>query len=264
MKAVRKHTQEKWVLLYVERWLQTPVSHRDGRVEERMKGTPQGGVISPLLANLFLHYVFDRWMARHNPRTPFERYADDAVCHCRSGAEADALMSALKSRFAECGLELHPEKTKVVHCRDGKRKEEAEHVSFDFLGYTFRTRLSATRYGELFVNFAPAVSAKALKAMRHKIRRWGLFRWSNLSIEEIAARLNPVVRGWINDYGRFRKTGLHPVLEYIDHQLIRWAMGKYKQLKGRRTRAFLWMGRLAKRFSGLFEHWKFGVRPAVG
>lgn len=264
MVAVRKHTQEVWVLLYVERWLKASVIHADGTLEERGKGTPQGGVISPLLANLFLHYVFDKWMVRNRPGIPFERYADDAVCHCRTKKEAEAFLIELKQRFEACKLELHPEKTKVVYCQDGKRKGEAEHTSFDFLGFTFMARMARTYRGDFFVNFSPAASGKACKAMRQQLLEMGIVRWTALSIEEVARKVNPVVQGWINYYGQYRKTGLHPVLHYLELLLIDWVMRKYKQFKGRQRQASQWLGRVAKREPKMFSHWAFGVRPTTG
>lgn len=264
MKAVRKHTQDEWVLLYVERWLKAPVVHKDGTLEDRVKGTPQGGVVSPVLANLFLHYVFDKWMEKNHPGIPFERYADDVVCHCRTEKEAMVILDMLKRRFEECKLELHPDKTKVVYCKDGKRKGEAEHTAFDFLGYTFMARVARTYRGDFFVNFSPAVSGKACKGMRQELREMAFIRWTSLSINELARELNPIVRGWINYYGHFRKTGLHPVLHYLELQLVGWAMRKYKQFKGRKRKASHWLGRIAKREPKMFAHWLFGVRPAAG
>jgi retron-type reverse transcriptase len=123
MRAVRKHTDCLWALLYIDRWLKAPVRMADGRLIGRERGTPQGGVISPLLANLFLHYAFDMWMRRNFPDIPFERYADDAICHCRTEDQAMALRTALETRFADCGLTLHPDKTKIVYCRDESRRE---------------------------------------------------------------------------------------------------------------------------------------------
>ena len=182
LKAVRHHTRESWVVMYIERWLKAPVQMLDGSLLERTRGTPQGGVISPLLANLFLHYVFDKWMQREYADVPFERYADDVVCHCRSQLQAQALIEDLGRRFAQCGLELHPLKTRVVYCKDADRRGSYAETSFDFLGFTFRPRLSKNRWGKTFVNFSPAVSAKAGKAIRQEVRSWNLQNRSDKSL----------------------------------------------------------------------------------
>jgi RNA-directed DNA polymerase len=203
MRAVRHHTDCKWVLLYIERWLKAPVSMPDGTLVSRERGTPQGSVISPVLANLFLHYAFDCWMQREHPDIPFERYADDAICHCRSEAQAQKLRQALEQRFAECGLQLHPQKTKVIYCQDANRRGAYPQRSFDFLGYTFRPRSSRNRDGRQFVNFLPAVSKRAAQRMRQRVRRWRLHLRSDLKLEEIATWVRPVLGGWVRYYGCF-------------------------------------------------------------
>jgi len=203
LRALRKHTDCKWVLLYVERWLTTPFQFADGKQEERAKGTPQGGVVSPLLMNLFMHYVFDYWMARHNPQIPFARYADDGVVHCKTEAEAQQLKDALRKRFEECKLELHPEKTRIVYCRDGNRKARYEHESFDFLGYNFRGRLAKSRIGKYFCSFSPAISKNAVKHLHQTMREWSIPRWTNATLEMLADRANLVLRGWCQYYGHY-------------------------------------------------------------
>lgn len=239
MRALRRHTDEKWVLLYVMRWLTAPVAMPDGTVQERDRGTPQGGVISPLLANLFLHYAFDKWMVREFPNIPFERYADDAVCHCSSKREAITLWKALERRFTECGLMLHPAKTKVVYCQDSDRRERHPINSFDFLGYTFRPRRSKNRWGKFFVNFSPAISTKALTSIRQTVRSWKLHLRSDKALEDLARMFNATIRGWIQYYGAFYKSGLYPALRKIDERLVLWATRKYKRLRGHRRRARL-------------------------
>ncbi|MCH8838705.1 MAG: group II intron reverse transcriptase/maturase [Candidatus Marinimicrobia bacterium] len=263
MKALRKHTSSKWILLYVERWLKAPMIQRDGTQVERTKGTPQGGVISPLLANLFLHYGFDMWMRRNHPSIPFERYADDVVCHCRSEDQAKGLWRELKGRFSECGLELHPEKTKIVYCKDDGRRGNYPNESFDFLGYTFRARGSKNRWGKYFVNFSPAVSNQATKRIRQTIRGWSLHRRSDKSLDDLARRFNPMIRGWINYYSRFYKSALYPTLGHLNRILARWAGRKYKRLGRHRRRAMHWLGRIATRQPALFAHWHL-VPPGVG
>ena len=212
LKAVRRHTDCPWVLLYIERWLKAPVQMEDGSVVARTARTPQGGVISPLLANLFLHYAFDMWMARTYPHIPFERYADDAICHCRSAEEAQALWKALVDRFAVCKLVLHPEKTKIVYCKDVNRRGDHPNQAVDFLGFTFRARKTVW-HGHRYVHgFRPAVSPKALKAISRTIRGWALHHRSDKSLQDLAAIYNPCIRGWINYYGQFYRKQLRPTL----------------------------------------------------
>lgn len=255
MRAVRKHTDSKWVILYIQRWLSAPVCMTDGSLEARTKGTPQGGVISPLLANLFLHYAFDRWMQTNCPNIPFERYADDGICHCKSEEQAVWLKRALEERMSECKLELHPDKTKIVYCRDADRRERYPNEAFDFLGYTFRPRLSKNRWGKFFVNFSPAVSNKALKKIRQTIREWKLHLRSDKSLEDLAHMFNAVIRGWINYYGRFYKSMLYPTFRHLNKILSRWASRKYKRLRRHKRRARHWIERIARKETKLFAHW---------
>ena len=255
LKALRRHTQEKWVVLYVERWLRAEVELPDGRREARERGTPQGGVVSPLIANLFLHYTFDMWMQREFPSIPFERYADDAVCHCRTEAQARYLRTRLERRLAECRLELHPEKTKIVYCKDDNRAGDYPHTQFDFLGYTFRSRLARRRDGKFFVTFSPAISAKAAKAIRQEVRGWALQRRTAVTLHDLAEAYNPTIRGWVNYYGAFNKSALGPTLQQIDRRLAWWAQRKYKRLRGHKRRAAHWVRRVARRESDLFAHW---------
>jgi group II intron reverse transcriptase/maturase len=255
MRALRHHVSEKWVLLYVERWLKAPVQMPDGSVEERSKGTPQGGVISPLLANLFLHYAFDKWMERNRPHIPFERYADDGICHCKTREEAERLKETLETRFKECGLELNKEKTKIVYCRDSDRKGEYPVASFDFLGYTFRPRRSKNRWGKFFINFSPAMSNRAGKAIREEIRSWNLCRRSDKTLKDLANMFNAKIRGWINYYGAYYKSQMYPTLRHIDRKLVLWATRKYKKLRGHKRRASEMLSRIAAQCRGLFAHW---------
>ena len=255
MRAVRKHTDCPWALLYIERWLKAPVQMEDGSLVAREKGTPQGGVISPLLANLFLHYAFDVWMRRNHHGIPFERYADDAICHCRSEAQAWRLRELLAERFAECGLMLHPEKTQIVYCKDDDRRGDYPYQKFDFLGYTFRPRLARRQQGRIGVSFSPAVSNKALKAIRRELRSWTLPRRSDKSLDDLARMFNPIIRGWINYYGRYYKSALYPTLRHIDAKLAQWAYWKYKSLRGHRRRARHWLDHATRRQPSLFAHW---------
>jgi RNA-directed DNA polymerase len=260
--AVKKHTDSKWVLLYIERWLKAPAQLEDGSLIEREQGTPQGGVISPLLANIFLHHVFDEWMRVNYPGVLFARYADDLIVHCRKESQAKFLLGAIEQRLARCKLNLNPQKTKIVYCKDVTRPGSYKHESFDFLGYGFRARLCKGR--NYFVGFTPAVSKSAIKAMGATIRGWKLQLWSSASLEDIAKRINPVVRGWLNYYGRFNKSALYPILRQIQYALVRWAMRKYKRLRSHWLKATHWLGRIARREPRLFASWGFGFRPSVG
>lgn len=256
LKAVAAHTKERWVLLYVERWLKAPLDTGDDNLAARDRGTPQGSAISPVLANLYLHYAFDSWMAREFPAIPFERYADDVVVHAKSERQARFVLGAIEKRMADCHLALNQAKTRIVYCKDEKRTGSHEHVRFDFLGYTFRLRSAKNRRGELFTGFLPAVSDDAAKQIRRTIRRWRLHLWSGTPLTDIAQKCNSIVRGWINYYGHFYPTELKRSLRHIDEYLIRWAMRKYKRLKGRYLRSWEFLAGVFARESGLFAHWQ--------
>ena len=261
LRAVARHTDQRWILLYVERWLKAPLQLEDGTLVERERGTPQGSAISPLLANMFLHYAFDAWMARHYPTVRFERYCDDVIVHARSEREARRLRDAIAKRLAECGLELNESKTRIVYCQDDDRRGSHEYTSFDYLGYTFRPRLSKNRFGKHFLNFSPAVSGEASKRMRREMRRWGVARRSDKTLTDLALMFNTTLQGWINYYGRFYKSMLYPVFRHLNETLVRWAMRKYKRLRRHRTRARRFIADVSRRQPGLFAHWRFGVRP---
>ena len=260
MKAVKKHAQEPWVVLYIERWLTVPSQEADGPVVGRTAGTPQGGVVSPLLANLFLHYAFDVWMARQYPHLPFERYADDAIVHCRTKREAEEVREAIAARLTDCRLELHPEKTQIVYCKDDNRRGNYPIEKFDFLGYTFRPRRSKNHRGKYFISFTPAVSNKAARAIRAKIRSWHLPVRSDKSIEDLSRMFNPIVRGWLQYYGQYYRSAMYPSMRHLDRALTRWASRKYKKLRRHRRRAAHWIARISRRDPRLFAHWQMGVR----
>lgn len=264
MKAVRKHTDSPWILLYIERWLKTPVQQSDGTLVERRKGTPQGAVISPLLANLFLHYCMDEWLRIHYPQCPFERYADDSIVHCQTEAEAKELKAALEQRLQTCGLELHPEKTKIVYCGLNDQKNSYPIIAFDFLGYTFRRRKAKGKQGDYFTSFLPAISNKAKVAIRDKMRSWQLHRRGGSDLEMLASFINPVLRGWISYYGAFYKSELYSVLQHMNKLLVKWAIRKYKRLRNRKVRAVKWMTELSEKSPHLFEHWRLGIKLSVG
>jgi len=259
LRAVRKHVNCKWALIYIERWLKAPME-QDGIRKERSRGTPQGGVISPILSNLFLHYTFDLWMKRTHPDLPWCRYADDGLVHCRTEQEAEALKAELRARLAECHLELHPTKTKIVYCRDGKRRGTYRNVKFDFLGYCFRPRwIKKSRDNSMFCGFNPAVSPSALQAMRSTIRDLNIRRQTQLSLADIARTLNPLVRGWIEYYGRYAPSALSPILRYVNQTLARWAMRKFKRFKAHKIRASRFLQELARERMSLFVHWRIGM-----
>ena len=263
-RAVAHHTDSQWIQLYIARWLRAPVQGQKGTLEQRTKGTPQGGVISPLLVNLFLHYAFDAWMQRTFPSIEFERYADDAVVHCSSKYEAESVLNAIRERFAECGLELHPVKTRIVYCKSSNRREEHEHVAFEFLGYTFQPRLAKNREGKFFVGFLPAISAKAAKKIRATIREWRMASTrNNQRLEDLARLTDPSVRGWLNYYGRFYRSKVVNVLRHLNEALAAWARRKYKRLRRRKRASMHWLGCIERREPNLFALWELGVRPGA-
>jgi RNA-directed DNA polymerase len=263
MRAVRKHAQEQWVVFYIERWLKAPAQDEQGNQTPRDKGTPQGGVISPLLANLFLHYALDTWMARYHPDVPFERYADDAILHCRTRQAAEQLREAIIARLAACGLELNLQKTKIVYCKDDDRKGNHEHEKFTFLGYEFRPRRAKNHRGKYFVSFLPAISDKAAKKIRQEVKGWKIHLRSDKTLDDLARMFNPVIRGWVQYYGRYYRSMLHPVFRPLDRILVRWACRKYKKLRGHQRRAAHWLRRISVREPRRWAHWEIGARVAV-
>lgn len=263
-KALSRHTEESWVALYVGRWLRAPLQRPDGAVEQRTKGTPQGGVISPLLANLFLHYAFDMWMQRHQPTTPFERYADDVVVHCRSAAEAQSVLAAIRERLEQCGLELHPTKTRIVYCKDYRRPGDSEHVMFDFLGHTFRARPVRGRNGTVFYGFNPAISGSAAKRIRERIRSWHLGSRTQVQLQALLPTIDRVVRGWHNYYGVFFPSVCRGVLQAVNTALIRWALRKYKRFRRSWCAAADWLHRIATSHPAQFALWGLRVIPRAG
>lgn len=260
LKALEKHVKCDWAMLYIKRWLTAPLQREDGTLVERHQGTPQGGVISPVLANLFLHYTFDVWMARQNPDNPWCRYADDGLVHCRTEQEAQAIKAALDARFTQCALQMHPEKTKIVYCKDGSRKGRYTTTEFDFLGYTFRRRAVKNRKrNSMFVSFTPAVSNKAVKAMRQTTRKLNYRNRTDLSLADIARLHNPILRGWLAYYGRFYRSAMYPVFRHFNNTLVVWAMKKYKRLKGHKIRASRFLEHLSETRSYIFVHWRQGM-----
>jgi group II intron reverse transcriptase/maturase len=253
MKAVRKHVSEKWIVLYIERWLKAPIRKEDGSEQPSECGTPQGGVISPVLANLYLHYAFDLWMSRQHPTVPFERYADDIVVHCKTEAQAEALREQLEQRFAECKLTLHPTKTQIVYCKDSNRKLEYPRISFTFLGYTFRPRAAKGRTS-VFTSFLPAVSQQAARYFRQKIRETKLKRFTLLAIDELARVLNPMIRGWFQYFAHFHKSALYSTFRYMQYRLARWIRQKYRL---RKYAAMHMLDAIRRTNPKLFAHWQW-------
>lgn len=265
MKAVRHHTDLRWIHLYVERWLKAPLQREDGSLEAREQGSPQGSAISPLLANLFMHYAFDAWMQRKFPTVWFERYCDDVVVHCVSQRQAEYVLNAIAKRLVEVKLTVHPEKTRIVYCKDGRRSGSHEHERFDYLGFTFRARgAKSVKRGNLFIAFLPAVSEEAAKAMRQAVRSWQLHLRSGATLGELAQTVNEVVRGWIGYYGRYYPSWLVHVLQRINNHLVRWAQRKYKRLRGHPRRAWGLLARVQEREPKLFVHWSYGAQPWAG
>lgn len=261
MKAVKKHTDCKWVLLCIERWLNAPMVFQEGGQVARDKGTPQGGVISPLLSNLFMHYAFDLWMKRTYPDNPWCRYADDGLVHLKTEQEALNLLAALKDRFERCGLQLHSEKTRIVYCSDANRKKRYPNKSFDFLGYTFRPRESRnTKKNIVFTSFTPAVSKRSLNAMRAKVRKMNVRNRTDLSLEEIAKWFNPILWGWLNYYGQFCRSGLDPLWRHFNKTLVAWIMRKYKRLQRYRRRTVSLLEKILESNPVLFVHWQIGIK----
>jgi RNA-directed DNA polymerase len=258
LKAVHKHTDCKWVILYIERWLTAPMLMPDGTMKTRDKGTPQGGVISPVLSNLFLHYVFDKWMQINYKSNPWCRYADDGLVHCNTYEEAVNLLSQIEQRFKSCGLEIHPDKTKIVYCKDDIRTKDYHINEFTFLGYMFCMRTAIRRYDRrLFNAFLPAISKKARVSILLQIKlKWKMHLQTDISLEELAKRYNPIIRGWIQYYGKFYKTELQKIANYINLRLIKWARRKYLKLKGHKQKAYDWLVRVYKSNPNLFEYWK--------
>jgi len=256
MKAVRRHIKEDWILLYIERWLVAPFETADGTMLSRTRGVPQGGVVSPILMNLFMHYAFDSWMSRKYAHCPFARYADDAVVHCRTEEQATTMMQAIALRLAECGLTMHPEKSKVVYCRDSNRTQAYPNVQFTFLGFTFRPRVALSKDNRRFTSFLPGVSKDALKRMRQTVRSWRLHRRTPATLHDLAELCNPTIRGWWNYYGAFYRTAMKELAVYLDRRLAKWARRKYKTLSRHKRRSDAWLRKMKDAMPGKFVHWR--------
>jgi RNA-directed DNA polymerase len=256
VKAVEVNTDDRWVVLYVQRWLQAPVQLPNGALQKRDRGTPQGSAVSPVLANLFLHYAFDSWMAREHPAVAFERYVDDAVVHCVSEAQAHQMVAAIAKRMEQVGLRLHPDKTKIVYCQDGTRRSSYERTAFTFLGFTFRQRRARNKQGRNFNNFLPAISKEALKRISAEVRSWRLHRRIGYTLNDLARRINPIVAGWMHYYGAFYRSELYPLLSRINAYLMGWIRKKYTRLRNTKKAHVCWRG-ITERYPQMFTHWKW-------
>ena len=262
IKAVERHTSQKWLIMYVERWLKAPVKYPDKKeLVPRSKGTPQGGVISPLLANLFLHYAFDKWMDKQFPEVTFERYADDIIIHCMSKAEAEKVLEAVEIRMEECKLEVHPRKTKVVYCKQSYRQEKYPSVAFDFLGFTFQPRKIKQKNGSFRLGYGPAISTRAKKHINQTFKRLKVHRWTTKEVKSIAAKLAPKIQGWINYFGKYRKWSMYPVFRSLNDRLVKWLMNKYKRYRNRVKLARGKLKQIAQEYPNLFVHWRYGFVP---
>jgi len=258
--AIEKHVSEKWCIMYIKRWLQMPVQRKSGElIQKQGKGTPQGGVISPLMANLFLHYAMDKWLEQTHPAVRYVRYADDAILHCRSKQQAEYVLRNLRQRMLNCGLELHPEKTKIVYCKDYRRQGKYPRVKFDFPGYSFqpRTTMSKTT-GKLFLGFDCAISISSRKRIAEKMKELDIVYLTHKSIVGVAQFLEPYIRGWVNYYGKYRLSAMNPVFQLLKRRLVMWARKRYKRYKTSLNRTYDWLKRVRDQFPGLFYHWRLG------
>jgi RNA-directed DNA polymerase len=266
IRALKKFTTKRHILLYVKRWLKAPIQKPDGCiVEKQSKGTPQGGVISPLLANIFLHFAFDTWFEENFPELAYERYADDIVVHCRQFGQAKDVLRAIEQRFKQCLLELHPEKTRIVYCKRNQKNRppwQVKYIKFTFLGYTFQPRWRKSDKGKYLLGFTPAISDKAIKRILEVLRDMKIHRWVSFDIQEVAHRLAARLRGWINYFGRFNLSAMRRVFRLLNMRLLKWVRNKYKRFRRKpRHLAWEWLRNVCKSFPNLFVHWQYGFRP---
>lgn len=260
LQLLQQHTKDKWVMLYAERWLKAGVEQEDGSIIARTKGTPQGGVISPLFANIYLHHAFDKWMDEMNPHNSFERYADDIVIHCSSKEEAEQLLVRLKERMLQYELELHPEKTKIVYCKNYQRNDKYDNNSFTFLSYSFQPRTIRGKFGRKnrLVVFNAAISQQAMTSIRTKLRSILRYRWSDKTLEWFAEKLNPKIRGWVNYYMKFNRYKTYNVFYYLNDVIQKWIANKYKIRGSRKVKAKYQLIQAAN--PEMFYHWKMGIK----
>jgi len=260
MKALERHVSEPWVLMYIKRWLEAPVQLEDGTIKLPNVGTPQGGVISPLLSNLYMHYCVDKWLEKHHPSSMMIRYADDLIIHCRSQQEAVRILTSVKERLEDCGLRAHPEKTKIVYCKKEGRNLKGYPVQFDFLGFSFQPIRYKLRQGGSFLQYDCKMSRKSKVRITQDLRRLGFHNKTQRGIEDLARLLNPRIRGWIQYYGKISRRSLNPVFYYLHHRLLRWILNKYKSFKGSKVKAVKWLRRITNSYPNLFYHWELGYK----
>jgi group II intron reverse transcriptase/maturase len=262
MQVMHYYVSEKWVLLYVERWLKSPLQRTTGEIIERTQGTPQGGVISPLLANMFLHVVFDGWMRQHFPLIKWERYADDIIIHCNSETEAQFVLKSVEARLETVGLKAHPDKTKIVYCKTGRRIDSYPIISFNFLGYCFKPRQCLDKHGTLFLNFTPSISPTAIKSIRDEVRKYRIHRLTHLDLPQIAHLFAAKLRGWLRYYGEFTRSGIKTLLQYwFNEKLGHWVKNKYKTCRRSIRKGMEKLKEICNDFPNLFVHWQQGCRP---
>ena len=265
MKSLSYFTDRRHIHLYVKRWLKAPMRCKDGELRKRDRGTPQGGVISPLLANIFLHVVFDKWIEHNYPEVKFERYADDIIVHCRNFKEALRLLEAIKLRFRKCKLRIKDGKSNIVYCKRNQKRHppfKVHYVSFTFLGFTFRPRMVKGSFGHYHLGFTPSISRKNQKRMTHALLKMRIHRMVHLNLTEIANILSPILRGWINYYGKFRKSSLYYLFRFINRRLGKWVRNKYRRFRNKHWFvAYKWLQATSKKYPNLFEHWKHGFTP---
>ena len=260
-KALNLHLREKWVLLYIRRWLEAPVQLPDGtQLPTTGKGTPQGGVISPLLANLFMHYCVDKWLKIHYPLVKMVRYADDLVVHCHTRQEATRLLKSMKQRLSDCGLMAHPEKTKLVYCKKSGRNLKGFPVQFDFLGFSFRPIRMKLKKGGSFLQFDCIMSGKSKVRITRELRKMNFHNMTQRTIQDLAILLNPKIRGWLNYYGKINRRCMQPVFYYLHHRMIKWILNKYKRFKRSKVKAVHWLRQVCQSYPNLFYHWVLGYQ----
>ena len=246
--------------MYAERWLKAGVEQEDGSIMGRTKGTPQGGVISPLFANIYLHHAFDKWMDESYPKNPFERYADDIVIHCHSKGEAEQLLMQLERRMQMFELTLHPEKTKIVYCKNYQRTEKHDNESFTFLSYSFQPRRKRDKFGrkKTFFVFSGAISNVAKTTIRESIRAILIPRWTDQTMEGFAKLLNPKIRGWVNYYTKFYRQEMLKVFCYLNERIRKWIKNKYK-LRSCKS-VYVKYKAIQRGQPVLFYHWQLGIK----